>query len=127
MYARRGRRGDRARALPLLEAALAQFHEIGMVGWARRAEELKTSVLERTAGHAVYPDGLTPREVDVLRLIAAGRTNREISDDLTLSVRTVGRHITNIYGKAGIRNRAEAARYVASKLRRLADDPSVRP
>jgi len=54
---------------------------------------------------------LTPREVEVLRLIAAGRTNREISDDLVLSVRTVARHITNVYAKIGARSKAEATAY----------------
>ena len=41
MYARRATDGDRERALPLLDAALAQFREIGMTGWARRGEELR--------------------------------------------------------------------------------------
>jgi pimeloyl-ACP methyl ester carboxylesterase/DNA-binding CsgD family transcriptional regulator len=58
-----------------------------------------------------YPGGLTPREVEVLRLIAAGRTSSEISRELSLSIRTVGRHITNIYGKIGARGRADAAAY----------------
>jgi class 3 adenylate cyclase len=57
-------------------------------------------------------DGLTAREVEVLRLIAAGRTNTEIAQELTLSVRTVARHITNIYTKIGARNKAEATDYV---------------
>lgn len=54
---------------------------------------------------------LTPREVAVLRLIAAGRTSSEISSELSLSVRTVGRHITNIYAKIGARTRADATAY----------------
>lgn len=54
---------------------------------------------------------LTPRETEVLRLIAAGRTNREIAADLTLSVRTVARHITNIYTKIGARGKADATSY----------------
>ena len=54
---------------------------------------------------------LTPRETEVLRLIASGRTNREISDDLVLSVRTVARHITNVYAKIGARGKAEATAY----------------
>ena len=111
MYVRRGRRGDRVRALPLVEAALAQFREIGMTGWVRLAEELRRGIDEKTAGVAIHPDGMTPREVDVLRLIAAGRTNKEVASDLTLSVRTVGRHITNIYGKTGLRNKGEASVY----------------
>ncbi len=57
------------------------------------------------------PFGLTPREVEILGLIAAGRSNREMAADLFLSVRTVERHITNIYGKVGARSRAEATAY----------------
>ncbi len=58
-----------------------------------------------------HPDHLTSREVEVLRLIAAGRTNLEISNDLVLSLRTVARHITNIYGKIGARGKADATAY----------------
>jgi DNA-binding NarL/FixJ family response regulator len=49
--------------------------------------------------------------VEVLRLIAGGRTNREIAAELTLSPRTVGRHITNLYGKIGARGKADATAY----------------
>jgi DNA-binding CsgD family transcriptional regulator len=111
MYVRRGRRGDRGRATPLVEAALSQFRKIGMTGWITRGEELQRRIAEKMAGQAVYPDGLTPREVDVLRLIARGRTNAELASDLTLSVRTVGRHVTNVYNKIHARNRAEAVDY----------------
>jgi len=54
---------------------------------------------------------LTPRESEVLRLIARGLTSGEISEELSLSVRTVGRHITNIYAKIGVTNRADATAY----------------
>jgi pimeloyl-ACP methyl ester carboxylesterase/DNA-binding CsgD family transcriptional regulator len=56
-------------------------------------------------------DHLTRREVEVLRLIAAGQTSKEISRNLSLSIRTVGRHITNIYEKIGARSRADATAY----------------
>jgi DNA-binding CsgD family transcriptional regulator/pimeloyl-ACP methyl ester carboxylesterase len=55
--------------------------------------------------------GLTPRETEVLSLIAKGRTSGEISRELGLSIRTVGRHITNIYDKLGVQGRAEATAY----------------
>ena len=58
-----------------------------------------------------YPDRLTQREVEVLRLIAAGRTNAAISSELVLSLRTVARHITNIYSKIGARGKADATAY----------------
>jgi DNA-binding NarL/FixJ family response regulator len=47
--------------------------------------------------------------VEVLRLIARGRTNREVAAVLRLSVKTVGRHVENLYAKAGVRTRAGAA------------------
>jgi two-component system response regulator NreC len=58
------------------------------------------------------PDGLTPREIDVLRLLARGFTNRQIADKLTLSVRTVEGHRANITGKLGLHSRVDLATYV---------------
>ena len=57
------------------------------------------------------PRGLTPREVDVLRLIAAGRTNNDIAAELVISLPTVERHITHLYGKIAARGRADATAY----------------
>ncbi len=53
--------------------------------------------------------GLTPRELEVLTLVAAGRTNREISDELYISEKTVARHLTNIFNKIGAESRTQAA------------------
>ena len=58
-----------------------------------------------------YPDRLTQREVEVLRLIAVGKSSRDVAEDLVLSIRTVERHITNIYGKINARGRADATAY----------------
>ncbi len=57
------------------------------------------------------PGGLTPREVEVLVLMAGGLSNREMADELYLSIRTVERHVSNIYRKIDAHNRAEATRY----------------
>jgi DNA-binding NarL/FixJ family response regulator len=54
---------------------------------------------------------LSPRELEVLGLLVKGRSAREISGDLTLGVRTVERHISNIYRKIGARNRAQATAF----------------
>ncbi len=62
-----------------------------------------------------YPDGLTAREVEVLRLIASGQTNNEVAEELVLSVRTVERHIGNIYGKISARGRADATAYTLTR------------
>ncbi|MBI3978471.1 MAG: response regulator transcription factor [Chloroflexi bacterium] len=56
-------------------------------------------------------DGLTPRELEVLRLVAAGMTNKEVAADLCLSERTVENHIHNIYQKLQIRDRTQAVLY----------------
>ena len=57
------------------------------------------------------PAGLSAREVEVLRLIAAGRSNRAIAQALFISPNTVLRHVSNIFTKTGVANRAEAAAY----------------
>jgi DNA-binding CsgD family transcriptional regulator/pimeloyl-ACP methyl ester carboxylesterase len=56
-------------------------------------------------------DGLSAREIEVLRLLAAGRSNQQIADELVISPNTVNRHVSNIYAKTGAANRAEAASY----------------
>ena len=63
------------------------------------------------ASRSVLPDALTVRELEVLRLIAAGQTNKEIAEQLVLSVRTVERHINNLYAKIGARGKADATAY----------------
>ena len=50
---------------------------------------------------------LTPQEVSVARLVATGRTNRQVADELVVSVKTVEYHLGNLYGKLGIRSRQE--------------------
>ncbi|MGE0601660.1 MAG: alpha/beta fold hydrolase [Dehalococcoidia bacterium] len=57
---------------------------------------------------------LTGREIDILKLLAKGLSNREMADDLVLSPRTVERHLENLYRKAGFRNRTEATAYAVS-------------
>jgi predicted ATPase/DNA-binding CsgD family transcriptional regulator len=64
-----------------------------------------------TTGPAGVEAGLTARETDVLRLIAAGQTTREIADSLVISISTVERHITHIYTKINARGRADATAY----------------
>ncbi|HSL26472.1 MAG TPA: response regulator transcription factor, partial [Acidimicrobiia bacterium] len=57
------------------------------------------------------PGGLTDREVEVLRLVATGHTNRQVAESLFISPKTVGRHVENIYAKIGVSTRAGAALY----------------
>ena len=63
------------------------------------------------AGPGAGDDGLTPREAEVLRLIAAGQSNREIARSLFVSEATVKTHVNRIFAKTGARDRAQAIRY----------------
>jgi predicted ATPase/class 3 adenylate cyclase/DNA-binding CsgD family transcriptional regulator len=60
---------------------------------------------------STYPDGLTAREVEVLRVVAQGLTNEQVAERLVISSRTVNTHLTSIYGKIGVTSRATATRY----------------
>jgi DNA-binding NarL/FixJ family response regulator len=100
-------------ARELFTAALAIYRDIGAAHHVARIQKILSEpepAISASRGSA-FPDGLTEREVEVLRLIAAGRNNREIAEELVLSVRTVERHITNIYGKINARGKADATAY----------------
>ena len=58
-----------------------------------------------------YPDGLTAREVEVLRLLAQGLSDAQIAEQLVISPRTVNRHTTSLYSKLGVSSRAAATRF----------------
>src|SRR3972149_5765692 len=80
------------------------------------ATELKRSALRATTPpSSALPGGLSQREVEVLRLIAAGRSNPQIADELVISLNTVQRHVSNILDKTGAANRTEAAGYARDK------------
>jgi DNA-binding CsgD family transcriptional regulator/RecA/RadA recombinase len=100
-----------AQARPLLAQALAIYDELGMAADAARARARLADQSSLGMVHSAYPAGLSRRELAVLRLIAAGKSNREIAEELSLSVRTVERHVTNLYGKIGARGRADATAY----------------
>ena len=64
------------------------------------------------AAASVGSHGLTPRELEVLRLVAVGKTNKGIAAELVLSQRTVDRHVSNIFAKLGLASRTAATAYV---------------
>jgi DNA-binding CsgD family transcriptional regulator len=101
-------RGQPGAAAPMA-AAKAAFEELGMAEWVRRAASHEPAGPE-------LPDGLTPREAEILRLVAAGMSNRQIASELVLSVHTVERHVHNVYRKIDARNRAEATAYALRTL-----------
>ncbi|MFL5825640.1 MAG: LuxR C-terminal-related transcriptional regulator [Thermoleophilaceae bacterium] len=132
LYERSGSPYEAGRARLELAAALGNGTEAATE--ARRAREALTSVgarldaeragaLARTASETSSdPAGLSRREVEVLRLLADGLSNEEIAAALVLSVRTVERHVSNIYLKLGVSGpaaRASATAYAMSRAARI--------
>jgi DNA-binding CsgD family transcriptional regulator len=97
--------GDDDTAALELEAARGDFANLGAAPDLARVD-----ALTRRAS-PIDAHGLTPREHEVLRLIAAGKTNRAIAAELVLSERTVDRHVSNIFTKLGLSSRAAATAY----------------
>ena len=129
--------GDPSASVPLLEEAAqvyrdqrhryasAQVHErlaaahgaLGDTAWAE-AEEATAAAIYARLGAAPdlarldrrpRPGGLTEREVEVLRLVATGSSNQQVADSLTISGKTVSRHLANIFTKIGVSTRTAAA------------------
>ena len=84
--------------------ALAAFERLGAV-----PDALATSRLLGDASS--LPAGLTPREAEVLRLVAAGKTNRDIAVELVISEHTVARHLQNMFAKLGVSSRSAATAF----------------
>jgi DNA-binding CsgD family transcriptional regulator len=110
---RRAKRRREARAT--LEEALAVFERAGAALWAERAR----AELKRISGRAPAPGALTPAEERVAALVAEGKTNREVAAALFLSDRTVEGHLSHVFGKLGIRHRAELARALDARESRV--------
>jgi DNA-binding CsgD family transcriptional regulator len=104
------KRGNPDDATALLDAVRAICAPLGARPALSRADALAASLAPATPPPA-SPGGLTGREVEVLRHIAAGESNREIAAALCVSVRTVERHIENLYRKIGTRSKADATAY----------------
>ncbi|MBT2532031.1 DNA-binding response regulator [Arthrobacter sp. ISL-48] len=97
--------GDEPSALMDLEAAHTEFLELGAAPAAAWAASLMREGADGNKGP------LSPRETEVLRLVASGAGNRAIAAELYLSEKTVARHISNIFLKLGLSSRAAATRY----------------
>ena len=92
--------GDQDGANLELEAARDSFEQLGAEPDARLVRD--------KMGRSQSAGGLSPREMEVLRLVAAGRSNKEIAADLFISENTVARHVQNIFAKLGVASRSAA-------------------
>jgi ATP/maltotriose-dependent transcriptional regulator MalT len=111
--------GRREPALREAEAAARALQQMGAEKEAQRAQALLGVISPGSAAAAGTRNsaGLTPREVEVLQLIATGKSNQEIAEDLVLSIRTVERHIAGIYQKIGVEGRSARAAVTAYALK----------
>ena len=97
--------GDEDTAAMEFDMARRAFAQLGATPDVTRLDELSAP------GQRATSDGLTGREVEVLELIAAGKTNRQIAEALFISEKTVARHVSNIFTKVAVSSRAAATAY----------------
>ncbi|HEY8520790.1 MAG TPA: LuxR C-terminal-related transcriptional regulator [Gammaproteobacteria bacterium] len=99
--------GDEDGAALELESARAAFERLAARPDLAHVDALRA----RPTASRSAARGLTPRELEVLRLVATGLTNRQIAAELALSEKTVDRHVSNIFAKLGVPSRAAATAY----------------
>lgn len=114
--------GDREAALSVLDEAAAEAAALDMRALAVRVEVCRTRIATTTAPR--YPAGLSSREAQVLRLVAAGKGNRQIARELFVSPNTVANHVSSILSKTQSANRTEAAAFAIRHA--LVDKQDVR-
>jgi len=96
--------GDEDDAVLEFRSAIGGFDRLG----ALPDRDAVTALLP---GTTALPGGLTSRQVQVLRLVAAGKSNREIATELVISEHTVARHLQNMFAKLGVSSRSGATAF----------------
>jgi DNA-binding CsgD family transcriptional regulator len=105
------RAGRRTRATQLLDAAERRFAAMGARRWVERARRELEACGSRPSSRraADTPTTLTTQERVVARLVASGRSNREVAAELFISVKTVEHHVSRVFTKLGVRSRTQLA------------------
>ena len=91
--------GDRQQVISLLDESFHISEELEMRPLMERVVDRQRLVGSRQETGPDYPDGLSHREIEVLRLVAAGKTNQEIAEELVITISTVANHVANILSK----------------------------
>ena len=102
---------DSEGAQSLLDEARSICQSLGARPTLQRIATLEKEAAASATVQSTSPGGLTVREIEILKLLASGKSNRQTADALYLSPRTVERHIANIYVKIDVHNKAEATAY----------------
>ncbi|HKB28799.1 MAG TPA: helix-turn-helix transcriptional regulator, partial [Candidatus Limnocylindrales bacterium] len=117
-YATAGERAEAIGATTEARLIARALRGLGVRAWRRPASATRTA---RGAGESASPTGpvagLSPREREIAGLIGRGDTNAEIAAALVISPKTVERHVTNVFAKLGLRNRAELAALISGATR----------
>jgi DNA-binding NarL/FixJ family response regulator len=100
--------GDEDGASLELESARKVFVQVGAAPDVASIEAMKRASLRSTTVVAASAHGLSPRELEVLLLVASGKTNKLIARELFLSEKTIDRHVSNIFVKLDVPTRAAA-------------------
>lgn len=107
--------GRHTRAAELLRTAAARLQQIGAKPWLEqcRRELEQCGVLDVEGPASDITEGLTPQERVVSRLVAEGRTNKAVAEELYISAKTVEHHLSRVYAKLGVKTRTEMAALLA--------------
>jgi DNA-binding CsgD family transcriptional regulator len=108
---RRQAPGDRAEALAVLAAAAREAGQLGMVTFTEWTGQLQAQLTAAPASDSP----LSPRELEVARLVAQGLTNKQIGQALYVSERTAENHVQHILAKLGLRNRSQIAAWASGE------------
>jgi len=114
--ARRQAPGDLDQAAAALDAAAGEAEQLGMVPFTERIGQLRAQLRARLPATAAASSPLSPREIEVARLVAKGLTNKQIGEALYLSERTAENHVRHILVKLGFSNRSQIAAWSTERV-----------
>ncbi len=111
----RGQLGDDAFAAAVAEGRAMPLEEASEYALSVEADQPEATIAQEHLTSAEPMGNLTPRELEIVLLVARGLTNRQVSTELSISERTAGNHVARILKKLGLRSRAQIASWVSER------------